>query len=44
MLESYRTYDDDEFDELYEEGLVDECGVWINNSTIIAYRNNHGTY
>lgn len=31
-----RTYDDDEADELFEEGLIDECGNWINYSTIIG--------
>ncbi len=31
------TYDEDESDELFEEGLIDECGNWIDHSTFIGY-------
>ena len=31
-----RTYDEDDVQELFEEGLIDECGNWINHSTTIG--------
>lgn len=37
----HRTYYEDEIEdeieELYEMGLIDECGNWIDHTTIIGY-------
>ena len=33
------TYDDEEAQELFEVGWIDECGNWINHSTCIGYWN-----
>ena len=37
MIE-HRTYDEDEGEELYEMGLIDECGNWIDYSTCIGWK------
>lgn len=33
----HRTYYEDEIEELYEMGLIDECGNWIDHTTTIGY-------